>query len=129
MLQQEKEVQQALHHLDPDLFLDKLYDPDGQYVYYAVRYPAAPGLEPLTCVHWRTTDGPLPLSLDLVGVVRRQEGDIREAIKEATINNALKKQAHNQDLHDDIDERLRWMEKSRKRLGLYGPWTNKANLR
>jgi len=125
---EEKQVQEELCRVDPKLFLDKLYDKEGQYVYYTVRYPADIGLEPLTCVHWRTKHGPLPLSLDIVGVVRRQEGDIREAIRQATVNNALKKEAINTDLMDDIDERLLWMDKSSKRLGLYGPWSNKANL-
>jgi len=108
--------------------LDKLYDKEGQYLYYAIRYPMEGGVEPLTCVHWRTVDGPLPLSLDIVNLCRRQEGDIREAIKTATVNNALKKANVDQQWKEDMDERIAWVQKSSKRLGIYGPWSPKYDL-
>ena len=127
MNHQEKAVQNALRLVDPELFLDKLYDQEGQYVYYAVRYPC-PGTDPLTCVHWRTMDGPLPLSLDIVDVVRRNEGDIRESIREVTINNALKKERDKADRDAAYQEELDWYIKSNKRLGIYGPWSNASNV-
>src|SRR6266487_4848095 len=105
---QEKKVQEALQQTDPDLFLDKLYDREGQYVYYAVAYKTPEGTEPLVCVHWRTIHGPLPLSLDIVDVVRSNEGDIRESIKKVTINNALKRDAAVKESAEAFEEELNW---------------------
>ena len=84
-----------------------------------MRYPVQEGVEPLTVVHWRTISGPLPLSLDIVGVVTRQEGDIREAIKEVTINNALKKEKALEEAAEAFAEELDWIKRSSRRLGLY----------
>lgn len=125
---EEKRVQEELSRVDPLLFLDKLYDKEGGYIYYAIRYPVGDGVEPLTCVHWRTVDGPLPLNLDIVSLVRRQEGDIRDAIKEVTVNNAVKRMKAADDYKADMEERAEWIQKSSKRLGIYGPWENKYNL-
>lgn len=116
---QEKRVQEELQRTDPDLFLDKLYDREGQYVYYAIRYKTPEGTEPLTCIHWRTIYGPLPLSLDIVNAVRVNEGDIREAIKTATVNNALKKDKALQERAEAFQEELDWYQKSSKKLGVY----------
>lgn len=88
MIGAEKEVQKELSYLDHDLWLDKKWSPFG-YMYYVV-LKRIEGHEPLTVVDWREGNTPLPLSLDLVDKVRSQEGDISDAIAQATANNAAR---------------------------------------
>ncbi len=88
MLWAEKEIQKELSYLDLDLWLDKRWSPFG-YLYYVVLKQIA-GHEPLVVVDWREGNTPLPLSLDLVDKVRYQEGDISDAISQATANNSAR---------------------------------------
>lgn len=125
---EEKRVQLALTALDPNLFLDKMWDKEGQYIYYAVRCMVGPDVEPFITVEWRSQEGPFPLSLDIVDRVRAQEGSIKEAFTQAMVNNAAKAELRKQELEAQIDDKLEWAEKSRKKLGIYGPWSNKANV-
>lgn len=125
---EEKRVQMALTALDPNLFLDKLFDKQGGYIYYAVRCNVGIGVEPFTTVEWRSPEGPFPLSLDIVDRVRAQEGSIKEALTQAMVNNAAKEELRKQEIEAQIDEKLEWANKSRKRLGIYGPWSNRANV-
>ena len=132
MTLEEKKVQNALNALDPELFLDKLSDKSGPFkgvVYYAVRHIIPGALEPYTAVEWRAPNGyPLPLSLDIVDKVRSQEGSIQEAVATVIANNAAKKELDAQKRQEELDDRIEWQKKSSKRLGLYGPWSNKANV-
>ena len=125
---EEKRVQMALTALDPNLFLDKEYDKVGQYLYYTVRCNVGIGVEPFKTLEWRSPEGPLPLSLDIVDRVRYQEGSIRDALTQAMVNNAAKAELRRQEQEDIIDDKLDWANKSRKRLGIYGPWANKHNV-
>lgn len=118
----ERRVQQELTRLDPDLFLDKLYSPFG-YIYYAVRNNIGSGEEPLTVIEWRDNYGPLPLSMGLVDQVRRQEGDIRDAIRNATINNVVRKEMIRQKRHQEQDTIIEEFMKSSRKLGSSGPWS------
>lgn len=98
----EKRIQAALTELDHNLWLDKEWSPFG-YVYYVVKTRIANDVEPLNVVEWRMDNQPLPLSYDIVNQVRYQEGNIQEAIKEATVNNAVLKEKKRQDVQKDIE--------------------------
>ena len=115
MRNDEKNVQLALTALDPDLFLDKRYSPFSG-IYYTVCYPAPE--EPLVVVDWRDGTYPKPLSLDLVDQVRRQEGDIREAISTATANNAARKELLRQERLKIVDEITEEWQKSGRSTGI-----------
>jgi len=86
----EKQIQRELTALDPDLFLDKMYF-EGT-LYYTVRYNVGLNEEPMTPVVWASPDGtPLPLSADIVSVVRMQEGNLLDVCREAAEINAQKR--------------------------------------
>lgn len=55
------------------------------------------GSAPLVAVDWREGTYPKPLSLDIVDRVRSQEGDITEAIRATTVNNAVRKELARQE--------------------------------
>jgi hypothetical protein len=110
----EKLIQQELGYLDPDLFLDKELVQGS--VMYVVKYNIGSGAEPLPVTQ------PLPLSTSIVDVVRRQEGDIREAIRSATVNNAVKKMQAKQEMEEMIESSQKEFEKSAKVLHRSGPW-------
>lgn len=103
----EKQIQKELTALDHDLFLDKEWSALSG-VHYKVKRLMPDGIAPLTVVDWREGTYPLPLSLSLVDKVRSQEGDIREAIRDATANNAARKELARQERlqasEDIIDE-------------------------
>src|SRR6476646_7963688 len=105
---EERRVQMALTALDPNHFLDKLYDRQGQYIYYAVRCMVGEGVEPFITVEWRGDNGPWPLSLDIVDKVRYQEGSIKEAFTQAMVNNAAKAELRRQELEAEVDDRIDW---------------------
>jgi hypothetical protein len=111
----EKQVQEALGSVDPDLFLDKRWS-GITGVYYCVCYPA-PG-EPLVVVDWRDGVQPRPLSLDIVDQVRRQEGDIREAISRATAHNAARKELLRQERLKETDNIIEEWQKSGRSTGI-----------
>ena len=90
----ENQIQKELTYLDHGLFLDKEWSPFG-YVYYSVKM-VVDGAAPLTVLDWRDGNTPLPLSMSVVDRVRSQEGDIREAIRDATVNNAAQKECRRQ---------------------------------
>jgi hypothetical protein len=126
---EEKRVQMALTALDPDLFLDKRFDPVRKLIYYAVCHIIEPGTEPYVAVDWRTPEGlPKPLSLDLVDQVRSQEGSIKEALTQAMVNNAALKELRRQELETQVQESLEWADQSKKRLHISGPWSRKADV-
>jgi hypothetical protein len=110
----EKLIQQELGYPDPDLFLDKELVQGS--VMYVVKYNIGSGAEPLPVTQ------PLPLSTSIVDVVRRQEGDIREAIRSATVNNAVKKMQAKQEMEEMIESSQKEFEKSAKVLHRSGPW-------
>ncbi len=110
----EKLIQQELEYLDRDLFLDKVFVQGS--VLYQVKYNIGSGHEPLEVTN------PLPLSTSIVDVVKRQEGDIREAIRSATVNNAVKKMKAKQEMEDMIESSQKEFEKSAKVLHRSGPW-------
>ena len=107
---EEATIQRALNDVDPDLFLDKRHSAFSG-VYYVVCYPA-PG-EPMIVVDWREGVHPKPLSLDLVDRVRSQEGDIRESIAQATVNNAARKELVRQERLSKQDEAIEDWQKSK----------------
>jgi hypothetical protein len=110
----EKLIQQELNLLDPDLFLDKELVQGS--VMYVVKYNIGSGEMPLPVTQ------PLPLSTSIVDVVKRQEGDIREAIRSATLNNAIKKMKAKQEMDEMIESSQKEFEKSAKVLHRSGPW-------
>lgn len=84
--------------MDGGLFLDKEADPYGR-VYYTVKHLINQGgnVSPYTALDWRDPDGnPKPLSEDLIIALRAQEGDIREAMTQAIVNNAAAKELERQ---------------------------------
>jgi hypothetical protein len=110
----ERLIQQELNYLDPDLFLDKVFVQGS--VMYMVKYNIGSGEEPLPVTQ------PLPLSTSIVDVVKRQEGDIREAIRSATVNNAVKKMNAKKEMDEMIETSQKEFEKSSKVLHRSGPW-------
>lgn len=117
----ERYIQNELNKLDLDLFLDK--DWYGDTLFWTVKYSIGSGHPPLTVVEWAVGGHPLPLSTSIVDKVKQQEGDIREAIRSATVNNAIQK-ARVQKEADEIMETISdEFEKSAKRLHLSGPWS------
>src|SRR5215211_7314977 len=110
----EKRIQQELTRLDPNLFLDKLWDQRG-FVYYAVRYPLGDGTEPLVCGELRDAEGPIPLSPDIVTQIAAQEHDVREAMASAIAANDAKKLARRIALDESLDETAKDFERSQGR--------------
>lgn len=108
----ERLIQKELEKLDYDLFLDKERHPVYGYVYYSVKQ-FVPNAKPLSVVEWRMGNEPLPLSMDIVQQVRAQEGDIREAIKAATVNNAARKELMRQERLKEQDEIIEEWQKSK----------------
>jgi hypothetical protein len=92
----EETVSRALRRLDDRLFLDPEVETVGlraPYVYITVKYHLGSGVRPSLVLEWRNPDGsPKPLSLALVEQVKRQEGVMATAFREAMIANELKKQ-------------------------------------
>lgn len=98
----ERRIQQRLSALDPNLFLDKEWTDYGMM--YGVKYRMG-DTEPFRVLAWRGPDRkPLPLSLDIVFTVAKQEGDIHEAVAQTALNNSLKKQKIAQERMDQITE-------------------------
>jgi hypothetical protein len=110
----EKLIQQELGYLDPDLFLDKVFVQGS--VLYSVKYNIGSGHEPLEVTP------PLPLSTSIVDLVRKQEGDIRDAINHAKVNNALIKANVKKENDTVIETIQKEFEKSAKVLHRSGPW-------
>ena len=111
----EKQIQRELSSMDDKLFLDYDRHPAYGFLYYSVKRLMEPGIMPLTVVDWCVGATPLPLSMDIVSMVRSQEGDIREAISQATANNAAKAELERQRRHAEqenvIDE---WKARAKK---------------
>lgn len=93
----EKAIQRELEYLDLDLFLDYDRHPVYGFLYYSVKRRMPDGVAPLEPVSWCVGSTPLPLSLDIVAKVRSQEGDIRDAIAQATAHNAALKELRRQE--------------------------------
>lgn len=82
--------------MDGGLFLDKEADEYGR-VYYSVKHFVQGAVSPYTALKWTYPDGnPRPLSEDLITALRAQEGDIREALTQAMVNNAALRELHRQ---------------------------------
>ena len=111
---QEKQIDQALKRLDPDLFLDKEWNRDRGYMYYAVKYRIAGG-EPMLCVSWDSPMGPRNLSMDIVDKVASQEHDVRESLKTAIVENAARRELQRQKLAENLDETSKDFERSQGR--------------
>lgn len=90
-LQLEKHIERELKSLDPDLFLDKAWERGS--VVYQIRYFIGSGEEPLVAVRWVDAYGnPLPLSTSIVDQVKSQEGNVHEALRQATEHNRQKRE-------------------------------------
>lgn len=78
----EKQIQEELSKLDPDLFLDKeLFEGS---IYPVVRYRAGEEI-------FNVATHPY-FSMEIVDKVKQQEGDIISAIAQIKANNAIKKE-------------------------------------
>lgn len=113
----EKEVQRELEYLDLELFLDYDRHPAYGFLYYSVKR-MMPNAAPLTVVDWCVGSTPLPLSLDIVDRVRSQEGDIRESITAATVNNAARKELQRQERLKQQEEVIEEWQKSGRSTGI-----------
>lgn len=83
----EKEIERELRKLDPDLFLDKEIDYRGGPVYYLVKHHIGSGHPPVAVLAWKENDGrPKPLTHGIVEAVKRQEGAMDGAMREALAN-------------------------------------------
>lgn len=88
--QDTRTVEAALRRLDDRLFLDPEYEPHGPhgpYVFMTVKYHLGSGRPPSMVCEWRDSYGPKPLSLGLVEQVKRQEGVMASAFREALAAN------------------------------------------
>lgn len=117
----EKEIQRQLEYLDLNLFLDYDRHPVYGFLYHSVKQFVPGGLKPLTVVDWCVGSTPLPLSLDIVDQVRRQEGDIRESITAATVHNAARKELARQERLKIQDEVIEEWQKSGRSTGIAAP--------
>lgn len=96
-------IQRELDRMDGGLFLDKEADSYGRVV-YKVKHFVEGAVSPYTALEWVYPDGnPKPLSEDLISALRAQEGSIQEALTQAIVNNAAKKELERQAMHDHID--------------------------
>jgi hypothetical protein len=102
---QEKRVQQALSSLDSHLFLDKAMHPNG-FLYYSIKCLVPEG-EPYEVVSWTTPFEPLPLSMDIISQLYAQEGSVAEAVKQATVNNAAKRELARQKLDEQWEDMVK----------------------
>jgi len=100
----EDRIQRELSYLDLNLFLDFDRHPIYGFLYYSVKQQMQDGTKPLTVVDWCVGDTPLPLSEDIVDRVRAQEGDLRESIAQATVNNAARQELLRQERLTAQDE-------------------------
>lgn len=92
--------------MDGGLFLDKEADPYGR-IFYSVKHLVHSGgsVSPYTALKWVDPMGnPKPLSDDLISALRSQEGAINEALTQAMVNNAAKKELERQKLHQHVDD-------------------------
>lgn len=99
----EKVVAAALRRLDPQLFLDPEYEPlgpHGPYVFMTVKYHLGSERPPSLVCEWRDQNGPKPLSLGLVEQVKRQEGVMATAFREAMDANRRKREQALRDVGD-----------------------------
>lgn len=122
----ERFVQSELNKLDPDLFLDKEWWQDT--LVYVVKYNIGSGEPPFTVLEWMVAGHPLPLSSSIIDRVKQQEGDIRDAIREATVNNAVKKAGIKKDMEQIQETIAEEFEKSSKVLHRSGPWASKHDV-
>jgi hypothetical protein len=93
---QKRLVKRALRSVDPSLYLDEEWSSLG-FPYWVIKFPIGEGMEPFTPVHWTHNGTPLPLSLSIVDKLRHQEGDVTEAIQQATASNLARKEAARQE--------------------------------
>lgn len=128
----EKEIQSQLDTFEGGLFLDKYWD-NGQIV-YTVSHIIERGSAPYVAVEWRGPDG-RPLGLDesvnglnIIETLRSQEGSVRDAMNQAIVENAVAREKRKEELEEYIDEELRWIEKSSKKLHISGPWDPKHDV-
>ena len=119
-------MQDELNKLDPDLFLDKEWHRDT--LVYVVKYNIGSGHPPLTVYTWMVGDEPLPLSTSIIDAVKRQEGDIRDAIRSATVNNALIRAGMKKEADEIMETISDEFEKSSKVLHRAGPWKSKYDV-
>ncbi len=93
---QRRLVKRALRGVDPDLYLDEKWSSHG-FPYFVIMFPIGEGLPPFEPVQWVHDGQPLPLSLSIVDRLRYQEGDVTEAIQQATAANHARKEAARQE--------------------------------
>lgn len=110
----EKKIDSELKKLDPDLYLDKLWDSQHSYAYHAVRYNIGSGVEPFTSVEWKDADGPIPLSYTIIDFVKRNEGDITEDLAKVKAHNAAKKELAKIQMQQDMEDAMRDFAKLEK---------------
>ena len=127
----ERQIQNELHRLDRNLFLDKEIR-DGK-VLWMVREVPNRDFRPdefFTIFEWSDVYGnPLPLSLSIVDRVKiLQGGNIKTALNKVNNNNnSIKEQNIREKL--EIQETIsREFQKSAKRLHISGPWAPKHDV-
>ncbi len=108
---QQRLVRRALKSVDPALYLEEEWSHLG-FPYWTIKQPVGEGFDPFVVVPWLHDGKPLPLSLNIVDKLRRQEGDIREAVAQAAANNRLNKERARQERiqiqEDLIQEYHKW---------------------
>lgn len=102
----ERRIQNELDRMDGGLFLDKEVGPYG--IFYSVKHtikdPVGGAVSLYTALEWTYPNGtPKPLSEDLLSALRSQEGDIREALTQAMVNNAARKELMRQKAHEEAE--------------------------
>lgn len=116
-------IQRELDRMDGGLFLDKEADAYGRVV-YKVKHFVEGTVSPYTALEWVYPDGnPKPLSEDLISSLRAQEGSIQEAVTQAIVNNAAKKELERQAAYKQSEEIAHEydFEKRGKRSSSIGP--------
>jgi hypothetical protein len=93
---QRRLVKRALRSVDPSLYLDEKWSSHG-FPYFVIMFPIGEDVPPFEPVQWVHDGKPLPLSLSIVDKLRHQEGDVTEAIKQATATNFARKEAARQE--------------------------------
>lgn len=117
----EKQIDRALKQLDPLLFLDKRYSVFSG-LYYCVCTPMEDGSEPWVVLDWRVGIHPRELSMDIVMAVAANEGDMSDAINQATANNAARKELMRQERLSKQDEAISdWQSSKPGKVGVVVP--------
>lgn len=129
----ERQVQQALGRLDPGLFLDKEWEPNGPhggYAYHLVKHRVGENLVvPIAGTEWRDNHGPKPLTMAIVERVKRNEGALDGAAKWAADHNRAKAEKTRQETSEQLDEIVRDFHRHGRTGNFSGPVHRSQALR